>query len=464
VTVDVDTAQIHRWAEDDAEEGTKLSAWHRYPGMGFDPETGDLIDWSGEWRTRDLVDMLDNDGIARAAEQALTLPLRGAPLTVKPAPGDSGEAKLCNDTFDALADPIEDTIGQAAQSLIFRMTFLEKLWTVRDGRTTYSGLAWRPTDSCAPTRNPGTGSLTGFKQQMTWWGVRTIPTGMRPGMWVTIPNGKGVVFVHGRARDPINGVSELTTGWQAYQTKQKIKFLWSVFLKGASIQRVIAKTQDGQQDAVAATLSKLAAGGVAAFPTNLVSDLTILNATDSGQFFKEALAYYDNELLSSVLAGFLGLAGAAATGRGSFALSKDQSDFFLQAQDAAAREIASTVKAQIIRPLCVVNFGPAAVVPHVQLGPVSRATAQEQMDFLKGLAAGQGQDGAAGGSAKGLVPQEFIDELVVKIAGYLDLDVDKVVAAIKAAPSAPVAPVATAVDKATEIVQRAHSGLDPLAA
>lgn len=455
---DVDTAEIRRWAETDAEEGSEISAYQRYPGMGFDPDTGDLVDYTGEWRTRDLMDMLDRDGTARGAEQALTLPLRGAPLTVKGESGDTGEAELVNETFEALADPIEDTQGQAAQSLIYRMTFLEKLWTVRDGRTTIGALAWRPTDSCAPTRNPGTGALTGFKQQMTWWGGRSAAGGSKP-TWVQIPAAKACVFVHGRARDPIRGVSELTAAQQCYLDKQKIKFLWSVFLKGASIQRVIARTQVGQEATAASTLAKLASGGVAAVSD--VTDLTVLNATDSGSYFKEALAYLDAEMLASVLAGFLGLAGAATQGRGSFALSKDQSDFFVQAQDAAAREIASVLRAQVVRPLCVVNFGPAAVIPKVTLGPIARATAQEQMDFLKGL---------AGGPTGVNPPAEFIDELVLQIAGYLDLDVDKVAEAIKAAAAQaeqspqPVSPVSTAIRTGTRIVARGMSGLEPVPA
>jgi hypothetical protein len=461
---DIDVAAIEAYARATAELGSELSASARYAGLGFDPDTGDLVDWSGEWRARDIEDMLDRDGFARAGEQALTLPLRGAPLTVKPGDGDHGEAELVNDTLANLADPVEDTIGQAAQAQIYRMTFLEKLWTVRDGRFTYDALAWRPPDSCAPLRDPASGRLTGFKQSMTWWGGRTAPGGKRPS-WVTIPTAKACVFTHGKARNPIRGVSELQAAYRCYQDKQKIRFLWMTFLKGASIQRLVAETQAGHEADVAGQLAKLATGGVAAISN--VTALHILNATDSGAFFKEALAYLDNEMLSSILAGFLGLTGAATAGRGSFALSKDQSDFFTQALDGTAREIAADLRAQVVRPLVVVNFGPAAVVPKVTLGPIARATAQEQMDFLKGLAAGP----------TGVQPpREFVDELVVQIAGYLDLDVDKVAAAVKAAAESAAAtlpadgvttPAAAATSGAlgagADIVQQALAGLAPAA-
>lgn len=458
----VDVAQIRRWADTEAEEGSELSAFQRFAGMGFDPDTGDLIDYSGEWRSRDIIDMLDVDGIARAGEQALTLPLRGAPLAIKGQSGDKGEAELTNETFEQLADPIEATVGQGAQSLIYRMTFLEKLWTIRDNRTVYSGLAWRPVDSCAPTRDAGTGALTGFKQHMSWWGGRTARGGAKP-TYVFVPAAKACVFVHGRDRDPIHGVSELTVARRIFEDKQKIKFLWSVFLKGAAISRVIARTQEGQETKTAQTLAKLASGGVAAVSN--VEDITVLPATDSGAFFKEALSYLDQEMLSSILAGFLGLTGAATAGRGSFALSKDQSEFFTQSQDAAAREIAATIRSQMIRPLCVVNFGPDAVIPKVTLGPIARATAQEQMDFLKGL---------VGSPTPSQFPAELIDELVLQIAGYLDLDVDKVAAAIKAAEVAAVedAPAdatggvaaSAAIGAGTQIVARGLSGVAPLPA
>jgi hypothetical protein len=214
---------------------------------------------------------------------------------------------------------------------------------------------------------------------------------------------------------------------------------------------------------VARSLAKLAAGGVAAVSENDVKDLLQLDATDSGSFFKEALAYLDNEMLTSILAGFLGLTGAAMGGRGSLALSRDQSEFYDQAQGAAAREIGADFRSQVARPFVVVNFGTSGLVPKVTLGPVSRATAQEQMDFLKGLAGAT----AAQPGAESIIPREFIDELVVKIAGYLDLDTDKVagavkVAAEKAAATLPAdgvtspeaAAVSGAVGAAMQIVQR----------
>ena len=465
MTVDLDVGQIHRWAEQNTETGTELAGWRQFAGFGVDPDTGDLVDYSTEWRTSDIETMLDTDGRARAAEQALTLPLRGAPLTVKPADGDTGEADAANAMLAALGDPIEETIGQAAQSLIYRVTFLEKLWTVTDGQFSYSRLAWRPPDACAVTRDPASGALTGFKQQMTWWGGRNA-TGQKPS-WVQIPAAKAAVFVHGRARNPIRGISELQAAYRCYQDKQKIRWLWTVFLKGAAVQRLVAHTQPGSEQKIAGALAKLSSGGVAAVADADLTSLDVLNATDSGMFFKDALAYLDDEMLSSILAGFLGLAGAATQGRGSFALSKDQSDFFTQAQDASAREIAATFRAQVIRPFVLVNHGAGAAVPRVTLGPIDRATAQEQMTFLQALAA------APSGT---ILPSEFVDELTLQIAGYLDLDTDKVRAAIKSAEvraqEAPRVGATTpqaaglhgVVDAATRIVARGQTGAAPLPA
>lgn len=465
MTVDLDVGQIRRWAEQNTETGTEIAGWRQFAGFGVDPDTGDLVDYSAEWKTSDIETMLDTDGRARAAEQALTLPLRGAPLTIKPGDGDTGEADAANAMLAGLGDPVEETLGQAAQSLIYRVTFLEKLWTVVDGEFTYSRLAWRPPDACAVTRDPGSGALTGFKQSMTWWGGRNA-TGQKPS-WVQIPAAKAAVFVHGRARNPIRGVSELQAAYRCYQDKQKIRWLWTVFLKGAAVQRLVAHTQPGSEQKIANALAQLSSGGVAAVAEQDLVGLDILNATDSGAFFKEALAYLDDEMLASILAGFLGLSGAATSGRGSFALSKDQSDFFTQAQDASAREIAATFRTQIVRPFLLVNRGAKASVPRVTLGPIDRATAQEQMDFLKGLVA----------SPSGtILPSEFVDELSLQIAAFLDLDTDKVRAAIKdaearaqqAPPAGATTPAAAglhgAVNAGVRIVRAGQSGAAPLPA
>lgn len=435
----------------DVELGSELSAYQRWGG--FDAKTGDFYDWSAEWAARDIEDMLRREGRGRALEQVLTLPLRAAPITIKPGHGDSGEYEQVMSSLEQMGDvsPLPLVVAQGAQSLIYRTVFQEKVFTVDRGVNEYECLAWRPPDSCTLMRDRGTGRITGFKQ--------TIPN-LAEG--VRIPASKAVIWLHGAARDPVRGVSEMEIAYRCFADKQKIRFLWfSVFLEGAALGRIVARVDNAQSaKEVAKQLAKLKNAGVAA--VSGVAGIDVLHIADgASDAFKSAMAFLDAEAAQSVLAGFLDLTSAASSGRGSYALSKDQTDFYTQAQDANARELAGTTRLQIVRPLVTLNRA-TGVVPTCQIGPISGATVEQMLTLLQSLA------GAPAGSTA--IPPEFTNELIVRVAGMLDLNVDKMNAAVAAATqaasssaaAAPSAPLHAAVTVGARAVSEAQSGGGPL--
>lgn len=432
------------------ELGSEVSAYRSF--FGIDWNSGDLVDWSGEWSARNIERMLKKEGRARALEQVLTLPLRAAPITIKPGKGDSGEYEQVMGSLEQMADvsPLPLVIAQGAQSLIYRVVFHEKVFSVDRGVVEYEAVAWRPPDSCRLTRDKGTGRITGFQQ--------TVPDQPAP---VRIPRSKAVVWLHGASRDPVSGISEMEIAYRCFTDKQKIRFLWfAVFLEGAALGRIVALTQQGNEADVAKKLAKLKNAGVAAV-SGVDSIETLSIADGASAAFKEAMAFLDSEAAQSVLAGFLDLTSAASSGRGSYALSKDVTDFFTQAQDANARELAGIARKDIVRPLVSLNRADG-VVPDVAIGPISGATVQQTLDLLQSMLGSQQQ---------GPVVAEFVEELTVRVAGMLDLDVDKLHAAIQrakeAAATSPAAaasaPLHAVAEVGTQALQNAAAGRDPLA-
>lgn len=402
--------------------GSEISAYQ--PWLGIDVETGDWWDTTAKFEVADIEAMLTLDGRARAVEQAITLPLRAAPLSIKGANGDTGEAEMVNTMLEAMVDtPLQTVIGQWAQSLINRITYQEKCFTVTDdGKIGYKAIAWRPADSCGLLRDRGTGAVTGFTQDL--YGKPQPARIMGP---------KAAVFIHGANRDPVRGVTEMSVSYRCFRDKQKLRALWMLLLERLGAPWVIARTQAGQENAVATTLSKLRGGGVAA--VSGVEGVEVLSVTgEVGRIFQTAVQFLDAEMAGSVLAGFLDLASAASRGAGSLALSQDQTDFFADSMEAAAREIAQTCRNQIVTPLVRYNRGPKAVIPDVILGPIGGATSEQLLVLAQSFA-----NAPAGQS---VYPQEFIDEIVLRLAGVLDLDLDKIQAAIKTIESAPVPPAA----------------------
>lgn len=405
------------------ELGTAVSVYQNWQGV--DQKTGDWYDWAQEWQTRDIDQMLEVDGRAEAIAKCLTLPVAAAPIAIKPGDGDTGECEQLTESLARMRTPLPMVIAQAAWSQIYRATFLEAVFDVSRGQVDYASLAWRPPDTCAILRDRQTGVINGFRQE--------IAGGTEP---ARILGDKSVIFMHGADRNPIRGFSEMQVSLRCFRDKQKLRTLWMLMCQRAASPWVVAQTENDTAG-VASALSKLRNGGVAA--VRKLDALDVLNvAGEAATIFQSALKFLDSEMAGSVLAGFLDLTSGgvgASTGHagGSLALSRDQTDFFTASRDASAREISTQAKHQIAEPFTRLNRGPAGVVPNFTIGPISGADLQQVVTLLGQLATVP---------VGGPFPQSFTNELVVKAASLLDLDVDKVMADIrdlapKAATEAP---------------------------
>ena len=143
--------------------------------------------------------------------------------------------------------------------------------------------------------------------------------------------------------------------------------------------------------------------------------IDVLDASGKGSDqFHTAIEWLDNCATQSVLAGFLDLVNHATTaGAGSYALSKDASDFFLQSLEAKAREMEEQIRQQLFAPLIYHNFGKSAAVPRLVFEPLNDIDKEVSVDLLKqAMAAPPG----------GPVPTAFIAELAGQVATYLGMD------------------------------------------
>lgn len=438
----------------DNEQGT---AFDERTLMFADYADGYVFDYGG-FREREISVMLDRDGKAATLEQVLALPIRRATPTIRRGQSTKQITNFIENAMFAPANnggmtvSIETIIAQMCQAQVYKKTFFEKVLTERDGRVVYDKLAWRPQSTCRVIRNKPSGSFAGFEQRAVVDG--TDPKKFGPQ--------RAFVYIHGAHRNPLEGYSNFEIPYWCYQTKQKIRFLWYQFLEGQSLPKTIvrADTIDVARRAAKQILG-LRSGGIAAVEGDKEA-LGIDPFESSGKGatqFKEALQWLDSESSGSVLAGFTDLGAAAAGGTGSFALSKDQTDFFLISRQAVAREMQDALNQFVIPDLVRYNFGPAAISPTFEFAPIAQDDANMAVNLLGTVNATPG-----GGN----LPREFMEELIERVAGYLDMNTQKVrdgldraakEAAEQAAvtsdnPAAPaVAGVAGAVSAATQAVQ-----------
>lgn len=443
----------------DAEIG---SVYSPDAAMFTDFDTGVVWDYS-EWTSQDMEQMLAQDGKARGLEQVLTLPIRSAPFSIERGKSTQRitdfveNALMSPANSGGMSTPLWQVVAQMTSATVHRRAYFEKVFTEREGKIAYSKLAFRPASTCRMVRTKN-GGFDGFEQDP--WRPQDKDT-------LRIPANRSAVYVHGAHRHPITGVSDLEVAYWCYETKKKIRFLWYSFLEAQSLPKTIVQGDDDTSSRDAARkVATLKSSGVLGLSKRF--DINTLESSGKGaDQFQAALRWLDQEASGSVLAGFTDLAGAAASGTGSFALSKDQSDFFLQGRQAVTREMQGTINDFIVPDLVRWNFGVKAPAPEFRFGPISEYDANSAIAMLQSFSA----------SPQMRVPDEFFEMLTVRVAGFLELDQKKVEAGIvraraeaeekakqqakneeQAAKVAPVAGVAGAVAKAAEMVQGGRSG------
>lgn len=417
---------------------------------------GDVFDY-GEWTSRDMKSMFRRDGLCAAIEAVLTLPIREADYAIEPAKGDKGETDFARsvimtpDIEGGMQTPPQLLVGQITSGQVYRRAFFEKVWKVResDGRIIYDKIAFRPPATCQARYNDRTAAPNGFRQQVWLFGGNLMLSRKQkvPG-YVDVPHIRSYIYTHNKHREPLVGQSEMDISYWCYQTKMKLLYLWYYFLENIALQRIVTYGNDQAEANVRADdMAAMKGAGVVGFVHPEAGQKAfepIPNPTDAGGYFKEALVFLESWQTQSVLAGFMGLVGASTGGRGSYALSQDQSSFYLKSRQAVAKEIAESITFDVIRPLIVLNFGTGAAFPRWNFGPLQDEQIQALLTMFQTLATGQVLH----------IPLQVLDLITERMASILQLDVDQVHQAL----------ISSASQRAEQLMANAPPGMPPQAA
>lgn len=415
----------------DRETGT-LFDWLEFPAF-LELEKGKVSEYPDRTFINDVIEMLKTDGQAAGVEQALTMSLRQANLTVEMPDGPNAK-RITDFVEDVLMRPAAEggmttpfplVVGQMTFASATCRTFHEMVWTRReDGKLGFRKIAWRPPGSCEIRRHADTGELDGYKQFVDWdWrGGRTPGVDWRG--YAEIPANRAVIHINNQHRDPVYGWSDLSVTHWAFQLKRKVLLLWATLLARVAEPWVLAYGKNKPEATNnAKQIAQLKSGGVAAVIRSGVDGdnskgFDVIDVAGQGaQMYHEALRYLDGMMSQSVLGGWMDLAGAASqSGAGSYALSADQSGLFLQSRHGAATEICATINHQIVRQLVRVNFGPKAPIPLLKMEKIGQDQVAKAMELLSTLGSGTTLQ----------VPHEFIGLLIERVASFLDLPDDRV--------------------------------------
>jgi uncharacterized protein DUF935 len=415
----------------DEERGT-LFNWLELPNY-LELKKGEVTEYPDRVWINEIIDMIKTDGQAAGVEQALTMPLRQANITIERPDKDRGgkiteaveDALLRPATEGGMTTPFETVIGQMTFACAVARTFHELVWTRRDdGRLGFSKIAYRPPGSCEIVRDRESGELKGYKQFVDWDFQSRRRSDVDWRGYVTIEAPNAVIHINNQHRDPVYGWSDLSVCNWAFQLKRKVMLLWATLLTRVAEPWVLAYGANaGEAKKNAKQIAALRSGGVAAVERSGAEGdagkmYDVMDVVGQGAaLYLEFLRYLDGMMSSSVLGGWMDLAGAASqSGAGSYALSSDQSGLFLASRHGAARELTATINYQIIRPFVRVNFGPKAPVPLLKMEKIGSEQVSKAMEMLQVL-----------GSAANLnAPSGFVDLLIERVSAYLDLPDDRV--------------------------------------
>lgn len=402
------------------EQGTPFDAYERI-FASFDQ--GRVFHY-GEQDASDFKAMLSRSGKARSLEQVLTLPLRGAPWKITPAEGDDGQAQLVHDN---LGDKLNLIIDQMTSGLTFRRAFFETSWTLNEsGQVVYDDVALRPATGCEAGFDPATGRPRGFRQRVVpvaGYFPQAKGAGMTksqiPGYVIINPN-RAFIYTHGQYRDPINGISDMDVALWCWTTLQKVMFLWFQYLEQQSLPKTIVYGDDDlQAEQRANKVAGLRSSGVLGIARSGDNAKTfdILESSGKGaEQFQAAITFMESSMVNSALAGFTELASQttsiSSSSTGSYALSADQSEFFLISRQAVADEIADSVRRDLFGPLIAYNYGVKAPVPRLQIGPLSKEASTRSLDLLKAVVVAPNLN----------VPRDFVDQLTMVVSELCGLD------------------------------------------
>lgn len=418
------------------------TAFDMYTRMFAAFSGGDVFE-IGEWQARDMETMIRRDGDARMIEQALTLPVRSASYHFEGQKGDTGELDLIESTFHQTPEsggcetPWNQAIGQLSGARIFRKAFFEKEYELGDNdEVRLKNLAWRPPATCQIKRDEHTAKFDGFRQR-AWW-FFSDPTmakkryakqwGKNFTGYLDIPRIRSYVYIHGAEMQPLIGTSDMDVSYWCYKQKQKIMFLWFQFLENQSLPKIAAYGSDPvQAEDNAAALASLKASGVIGFQRPPAGAKLFDVIESSGQGFAQfqaALTFLAALQAKSIVGGFLDLGNAASLGRGSYALSESQTQFFMQMNQAVVNEMQDSFTTDVAGPLCVLNkWGKNAKVPRLRSAPLAAAMNTQLLTAMMSMM-----------QAPALrVPDEYLDMLVERASSLLDLPPQKVSQIISAA-------------------------------
>lgn len=215
---------------------------------------------------------------------------------------------------------------------------------------------------------------------------------------VDIPADSLILISIDKEGDNYEGISCLRPAYGPYLLKQTFKKLLAIGVEKFAVPTAIGRIPEGKQNTPQAEAFKQALEIYTSHEANYITlpsgvkdeggwDVEFNETHFDPEKVQKAIDAQDREIVKAFIAGFLELGQSSSSG--SWALSFDQSDFFLSSIEHIADLIAEVFTELVIKRLVLLNFGPRQKYPTLKYSGISDEAGKELAETLKALVDGK---------------------------------------------------------------------------
>lgn len=313
-------------------------------------------DLRGEKAIKVYERMRRGDGQVKAALLACELPLRAARWDIKAASDSRRDMEIAEfvrrNLFEQMTITWDDFLRHVLLMLPFGFSVFEKVWEVADGKYRWRKMAPRLPKTIWKWMVDPEGGLAGIEQAA--WKAEHYE-------YIPIPVEKLLVFTLEREGSNFAGISLLRAAYKHWYYKDQLYRIDGIAAErhgvGLALFTLPANATTEGTDSDLGKISKIGESlhtherSYVALPDGYSFDLKGV----AGQLhdIMRSIEHHDMEIARSILAQFINL---GAKDVGSYALSQDQSGFFLMALRAVGKNICDTVNRHAIKQLVDYNW------------------------------------------------------------------------------------------------------------
>lgn len=352
------------------------SGTQRYSGFFLEEPNSQ---WRDEQRVDIVEEMRRSDGAIKAVLNAIKAPMLAAEWYIEAQ--DEKMKKFVDDNLFHMKRTWKDFQREAFSYMDFGHYCFELIFEKnKQGGFTLSDLAPRiPRSILKWEISDGKPGITQI--------LRTNDSEIE-GSMAEIPLSKLLVLTNDKEGDDITGQSILRAAYKHYKYKDILYRIQGIAAErwGVGIPVVILpsnySTEEGAKAEEMARNMKSNEKAYIILPKDWEVKILTPTGNPEGTSIESAIQHHSTQILMSVLASFLGL-GSGNTG--SFALSKDQSSFFIKHVEDKCNYFCEQITEQVIKRLVYINFGKDVEVPRLRFQPLGDINFQEMSTVLKNL-------------------------------------------------------------------------------